>query len=189
LQWFGELGYSTAYGEDIAPEGPRAERESFGDVLLVGRLRDAVDRLNPTIPEEAREDAFRKVVRLDRPTLVANNRAFHGMLRVGVEVEYMGDGGMLRGDRVALVDYENPDNNDWLVVNQFTVIEGQHNRRPDVVVFVNGMPLAVIELKNPTTKTRRSERPSISCRPTSSRFRSCSPTTNLWWLRTAYRPG
>ena len=116
---------------------------------LVQRLRDAIDRLNPTIPQEAREDAFRKVARLDRPTLITNNRAFHAMLRDGVEVEYMGDGGMLRGDRVALIDYDDPDNNDWLVVNQFTVIEGQYNRRPDVVVFVNGIPLAVIELKNP----------------------------------------
>ena len=118
-------------------------------MLLVQRLQDAINRLNPSIPEEAREDAFRKVVRPDRPTLIANNRAFHAMLRDGVEVEYMGDAGMLRGDRVAIIDYENPDNNDWLAVNQFTVIEGQHNRRPDVVVFVNGLPLVVIELKNP----------------------------------------
>jgi len=149
LEWFGELGYSTAYGEDIAPEGARAERESFGDVLLVQRLRDAIDRLNPTIPDEAREDAFRKVLRLGQPTLIANNRAFHRMLRDGVGVEYRREDGSIAGDRVALIDYENPDNNDWLVVNQFTVIEGQHNRRPDVVVFVNGLPVAVIELKNP----------------------------------------
>jgi len=149
LEWFAGLRYAVTFGEYIAPEGLLAERKSFGDVLLVRRLRDAIDRLNPTIPQEAREDAFRKVMRPDRPTLIANNRAFHAMLRDGVEVEYMGDGGMLRGDRVALVDYEDPDNNDWLAVNQFTVIEGQHNRRPDVVVFVNGIPLAVIELKNP----------------------------------------
>jgi type I site-specific restriction-modification system R (restriction) subunit len=149
LRWFAELEYSTAQAEDIAPEGPRAERESFGDVLLVQRFRDAIDRLNPTIPQDTRDDAFRKVARPDRPTLIANNQAFHAMLRDGVEVEYMGDGGMLRGDRVALLDYDDPDNNDWLAVNQFTVIEGQHKRRPDVVVFVNGLPLAVIELKNP----------------------------------------
>ena len=149
LAWFAELGYAVAHGDDIAPEGPHAERESFGDVLLVQRLRDAIDRLNPTIPDEAREDALRKVLRPDRPTLIADNRAFHRMLRDGVEVEYRRDDGSIAGDRVALIDYENPDNNDWLVVNQFTVIEGQHNRRPDVVVFVNGLPLAVIELKNP----------------------------------------
>ena len=149
LAWFAGLGYGVADGEDIAPEGRHQERESFGDVLLVQRLRDAIDRLNPTIPEEAREDAFRKVVRPDRPTLIANNRAFHRMLRDGVEVEYRRDDGTIAGDRVALIDYENPGNNDWLAVNQFTVIEGQHNRRPDVVVLVNGIPLAVIELKNP----------------------------------------
>jgi type I restriction enzyme R subunit len=84
VSWFEELGYAVAHGEDIAPEGSHAERESFGDVLLVQRLRDAIDRLNPKIPEEAREDAFRRVVRPDRPTLIANNRAFHRMLRDGV---------------------------------------------------------------------------------------------------------
>jgi type I restriction enzyme R subunit len=149
LDWFQRLGYAALFGPEIAPGEAGAERASFGDVLLVQRLRDAIDRLNPTIPDEAREDAFRRVVRPGCPTLIANNRAFHKMLRDGVEVEYTGEGGMLRGDRVALIDYENPDNNDWLAVNQFTVIEGQHNRRPDVVVFVNGLPLAVIELKNP----------------------------------------
>jgi type I restriction enzyme R subunit len=90
LSWFADLDYGVAHGEDIAPEGQSAERESFGDVLLVEWLRDAIDRLNPTIPQEAREDAFRNVVRLDRPTLIANNGAFHATLRDGVEVEYMG---------------------------------------------------------------------------------------------------
>lgn len=136
------------HGEDIAPEQPGAERESFSDALLLDRLRDAIDRLNPDIPADAREDALRKVLRPDMPTLVTNNRAFHRMLRDGVEVEYQREDGVTAGNQVHLIDYDNPDNNDWLVVNQFTVIEGQHNRRPDVVVFVNGMPLCVIELKN-----------------------------------------
>lgn len=148
LSWFDELGYKVVHGEEIAPERPGAERESFGDVLLIERLRDAIDRLNPDIPGDAREDALRKVLRPDRPTLVTNNRAFHRMLRDGVEVEYRREDGSIAGDQVHLVDYDNPENNDWLVVNQFTVIEGQHNRRPDVVVFVNGMPLSVVELKN-----------------------------------------
>ncbi|MFH1923835.1 MAG: type I restriction endonuclease subunit R [Planctomycetota bacterium] len=148
LSWFGGLGYEVRHGPEIAPGEPKAERESFGDVLLVRRLRDAIDRLNPGLPEDAREDAFRKVLRPDRPTLVTNNRAFHGMLRDGVEVEYQRDDGATAGNQVHLIDYDKPENNDWLVVNQFTVIEGQHNRRPDVVVFVNGMPLGVIELKN-----------------------------------------
>ena len=120
------LGYTTLHGEEIAPEQPGAERESFNDVLLVERLRSAIDRLNPDIPAEAREDAFRKVLRPDRPTLVTNNRAFHRMLRDGVEVEYRREDGGIAGDRVHLIDYDNADNNDWLVVNQFTVFEGQH---------------------------------------------------------------
>ena len=149
LDWLEELGYEVRHGDTIAPEQPGAERESFSDVLLVGRLQEAIDRLNPKLPQEAREEAFRKVLRPDRPTLVTNNRAVHRMLRDGVEVEYRRADGSIAGDTVHLIDYETCENNDWLAVNQFTVIEGQHNRRPDVVVFVNGMPLAVIELKNP----------------------------------------
>jgi type I restriction enzyme R subunit len=148
LSWFAELGYAIAHGPSIAPGEPEAERESFGDVILVKRLRDAIDRLNPDIPAEAREEAFRKILRPDSPSLVGNNRVFHGMLRDGVEVEYRSDDGTIRGDRVWLVDFNNPKENDWLVVNQFVVIEGQNHRRPDIVVFINGLPLGVIELKN-----------------------------------------
>ncbi len=148
LEWLGELGFATLHGSDIAPEEPAAERESFGDVVLVGRLRDAIDRLNPRIPPEAREEALRKVLRPESPSLVEQNRTFHRQLRDGVEIEYRRADGSIAGDRVRLVDFDHPDNNDWLAVNQFTVIEGQHNRRADVVVFLNGLPLAVIELKN-----------------------------------------
>ena len=102
----------------------------------------------PTFPTEAREEALRKVLRVGTPSLVGANRAFHRMLRDGVEVEYRRKDGSIAGDRVQLIDFDNPANNDWLAVNQFTVIEGQHNRRPDIVVFINGLPLAVIELKN-----------------------------------------
>jgi type I restriction enzyme, R subunit len=105
--------------------------------------------LNPDIPSEALEDAFRKSTRPDSPSLIVNNRQFHKMLTEGVDVEYRNEEGRIVGDKVWLVDFAYPESNDWLVVNQFTVIEGQQNRRPDLVVFVNGMPLAVIELKNP----------------------------------------
>lgn len=148
LEWLGELGFLTLHGPEIAPDEPGAEREPFGDVVLVGRLRDAIDRLNPSIPPEAREEALRKVLRPESPALVEQNRTFHWQLRDGVEIEYRRDDGSIAGDRVRLVDFDHPENNDWLAVNQFTVIEGQHNRRPDVVVFLNGLPLAVIELKN-----------------------------------------
>ena len=148
LTWFGELGYTIGHGPHMAPGEPAAERDSFGDVVLVGRLREAIWCLNPAIPEEAREDALRKVLRVGTQSPTQTNRNFHAMLRDGVPVEYQRADGSIAGDHARLVDFDNAKNNDWLAVNQFTVIEGQNNRRPDIVVFVNGLPLAVIELKN-----------------------------------------
>ena len=148
LEWFGELGYAVGHGPHLAPGEPAAERASFGEVVLVGRLREAIRRLNPAIPEEAREEALRKVLRVGTPSLTQTNRAFHRMLRDGVPVEYPRPDGSIAGDHVRLVDFGDVRANDWLAVNQFTVIEGQHNRRPDIVVFVNGLPLGLIELKN-----------------------------------------
>jgi type I restriction enzyme R subunit len=116
--------------------------------VLVGRLRVAIGRLNPLIPDEAREDALRKVLRVGTESLLQTNRAFHRMLRDGVDVEYARPDGSIKGDKARLVDFADASANDWFVVNQFTVIEAQHNRRPDVVVFVNGLPLGLIELKN-----------------------------------------
>ncbi len=148
LTWFRELGYEVGHGPHMAPGEPAAERESFGEVVLVGRLRAAMRKINPMIPEEAREEALRKVLRVTTPSLVQTNRAFHRMLRDGVDVEYARPDGSTKHDKVWLLDFADPEANDWLAVNQFTVIEGQHNRRPDIVVFVNGLPLSLIELKN-----------------------------------------
>ncbi len=148
LGWFEELGYAVLHGPDIGPEEPVAEREAWDQVVLVGRLRGAVARLNPDIPEGAREDAVRRVLRTETPHLVENNRRFHLMLVNGVEVEYAAEG-RTKADVVRLIDFDKPEKNDWLALNQYTVIEDRHNRRPDIVVFVNGLPLAVIELKNP----------------------------------------
>ena len=148
LSWFGELGYAVTHGPDIAPGEPATERHSFGDVVLAGRLREAIRRLNAAIPEGAQEEALRKVLRVGTPSLTQTNRIFHRMLRDGVEVEYQRPDGSIAGDHVRLVDFVDSSANDWLVVNQFTVIEGQNNRRPDLVVFLNGLPLSVIELKN-----------------------------------------
>jgi type I restriction enzyme R subunit len=153
LTWFGELGYAVGHGPQMAPGEPAAERGAFGEVVLAGRLRGALVRLNPLLPREALEEAVRKVVRLAEPTLVQTNRAFHRMLRDGVDVEVVRADGSLAHDKAWLIDFSRPEANDWLVVNQFTVTEGQHNRRPDVVVFVNGLPLAVIELKNAGSET------------------------------------
>lgn len=149
LEWFGELGYAVGHGPQMAPGEVAAERDTFGDVVLVGRLREAISRLNPSVPGEAREDALRKVLRVGTPSLTGTNRDFHRMLRDGVEVEYQRADGSIAGDHVRLVDFTEVGANDWLAVNQFTVIEGQHNRRPDIVVFVNGLPLGLVELKKP----------------------------------------
>ena len=148
LEWFVELGYAVGHGPHLAPGEPAAERDSFGEVVLVGRLREAIRRLNPAIPEEAREEALRKVLRVGTPALVQTNRAFHRMLRDGVPVEYPRPDGSIAGDHVRLLDFDDVRANDFFAVNQFTVIEGQHNRRPDIVIFVNGLPLGLIELKN-----------------------------------------
>jgi len=147
LSWLGELGFAIKHGPEIAPGELHAERTGFGETVLVKRLRDALVRLNPNAPVEALDDAFRKVTLAQHPSLIANNRSFHRMLVEGVPVEYHRDGRTVH-DQVWLVDWSDPDANDWLVVNQFTVIEGQHNRRPDIVIFLNGLPLAVIGLKN-----------------------------------------
>jgi type I restriction enzyme, R subunit len=149
LSWFRELGFRTAPGLQSAPGESAEERSSFGDVILIGRLHDAITRLNLGIPSDPCEEALRKVMRRDAPSLIGNNRAFHQMLRDGVTVEYPRDDGSIAGDHVRLIDFDNPDANDWLAVNQFTVIEGRNNRRPDIVVFVNGLPLGIIELKIP----------------------------------------
>src|SRR5437868_5293386 len=149
LLWLAGLGYVAAHAPHLAPGEIAAERKSFSDVVLVGRLRDAIARLNPAIPSEVREEALRKVLRADAPSLVGNNRAFHRMLRDGVPVEYRRDDGSIAGDHVRLIDFDNLDANDCLAVNQLTVIEDQNNRRPDIVVFVNGLPLGIVELKIP----------------------------------------
>jgi type I restriction enzyme R subunit len=145
LNWFEDLGYAVREG---VPGEPGPERAHLGEVVLRERLQEAVDRLNPRVPEAAREESLRKLLLQESPALVQQNRRNHRMLVEGVEVEYVGKDGRVVGDRVRLLDFEHPERNDWLVINQLTVIEGGHNRRPDVVVFVNGLPLALLELKN-----------------------------------------
>ncbi|HXG20699.1 MAG TPA: type I restriction endonuclease subunit R [Methylomirabilota bacterium] len=147
LEMFDGLGYTILHGPDIAPEALFAERSSYGDVVLVKRLREALARINPKVPTEAIEEAIRKVQQTESPSLVENNRRFHRFLTDGVPVEYRRDDRIVH-DTVWLFDFEEPENNDWVAVNQFTVEEDRRTRRPDIVVFVNGLPLAVIELKN-----------------------------------------
>ncbi|WP_347274313.1 type I restriction enzyme endonuclease domain-containing protein [Candidatus Kuenenia sp.] len=143
-----KAGYRYVYGSDIAPDSIMPERQSFEDVLLIERLTAAVARINPNVPADAREDSVKQVLRLNSPELISNNESFHRMLTEGINVSYQKDGNR-RGDLVWLVDFSDPENNEFLVLNQYTVIENHVNKRPDVVLFVNGLPLVVIELKNP----------------------------------------
>ena len=149
LEWLAALGWAVAHGPDIAPDTPAAERADYGTVVLTNRLRSALARLNPNLPDEALEDALRRLTHPAGATLEARNRDFHRMLVAGVTVEYVDADGRVRGDQVRVLDFDEPDGNDWIAVNQFTLVENRHERRPDIVLFVNGLPLAVIELKNP----------------------------------------
>jgi type I restriction enzyme R subunit len=141
-------GYEYVYAPDIAPDGQRPERSSFEQVVLTERLRTAVERINPDVPADLREDAIRQLMRIDSTDLLANNETFHKYLTEGITVSQYIDGSE-RGELVWPVDFKNPLNNDFLVANQFTVIENGQNKRPDVILFINGIPLVVIELKNP----------------------------------------
>ncbi|AUN94145.1 type I restriction endonuclease subunit R [Pseudazoarcus pumilus] len=144
-----ELGYACASDDRIGPDGENPERAAYDEVVLTARLAAAVSRLNPSLPSEAQADAIRRLTQSELPTLLEENRRIHRLLIEGADVEYYAEDGTLTAGKVRLIDFETPANNDWLAVQQFTVVAGQHKRRPDVVVFVNGLPLAVIELKAP----------------------------------------
>ena len=148
LAWFENLGYAVKFGPFISPDELGVERERYDQVVLEERLRIALENINPDIPPSAIDDAIRQIIRTETASLIENNRRFHRMLTEGIDVSYM-DNGREVFDKVWLVDLDNLENNDWLAVNQFTVVENRNNRRPDIVIFINGLPLAVIELKNP----------------------------------------
>ena len=149
LGWLGELGYTHLYGPDIAHDGDNPERTSYRDVLLTLRLRSAIARLNPQIPLAAREDALRQVLELGVPVQLSANRLFHRLLVSGVPVQYQKDG-ETRGDFVRLIDWTDARANEWLAINQFSIQGPKHTRRPDIILFVNGLPLVLLELKNST---------------------------------------
>lgn len=146
LSYLQNLGYSYVLGIDISPDGEHPERQ-YSDVVLTTRLRDAIDKLNPALGQDAKEDALKKVLRTNSPNALINNETFHKYLTHGVDVEVRTADG-IRGQKVYIVDFTNPEKNEFLAVNQFTVIEGNQNKRPDIILFINGLPLVVIELKN-----------------------------------------
>jgi type I restriction enzyme R subunit len=146
LSYLQGLGYTYQLGTIISPDGEHPERQ-YNEVVLVTRLRDAIDKLNPNISQDAKEDALKKVLRTESPNALINNENFHRYLTDGVDVEMRTENG-IRGEKIYIVDFENPENNEFLAINQFTVVEGNQNKRPDIILFVNGLPLVVIELKN-----------------------------------------
>lgn len=147
IELLNKLGYEYIYAPNIAPDGETPERETYEQVLLIDRLKNAVKRINKSIPVDAQAEAIKEIQRIASPELLANNEAFHQLLTEGIPVSKQVDGDE-RGDRVWLIDFKNPYNNDFVVANQFTVVENNQNKRPDVILFVNGIPLVVIELKN-----------------------------------------
>lgn len=142
------LGYQYIYAPDIAPDAEKTERASYEEVLLLGRLENAIRNINPTIPYDSQTEALKEIQRINSPDLLTNNEAFHRMLTEGIQITYQMEGNP-RGGLVWLIDFENPENNEYMVANQFTVIENDNTKRPDVILFINGIPLVVIELKNP----------------------------------------
>ncbi|WP_144628280.1 type I restriction endonuclease subunit R [Arthrobacter woluwensis] len=152
LEYFADLGFHRLHGPDIAPGETGEERESYEDVFLWGRLRDAIRRINPGVAPAVAEEAIKRVQRAESQNPIDENYRLHKLITEGVPVEHREADGTLRTSRIWLVDFEKPSNNDWVAVNQFTIVENGKNRRPDVLVMVNGMPLALLELKNPTAE-------------------------------------
>ncbi len=166
IELFEHLGYQYLYGPDIAPfpssggvdfiedgrRGGADTRESYSQVLLLNRLREAIARINPGIAHDTRQEAIKEIQRLHSPALLTNNEAFHRLLTESIQVTYQKDG-QQRGDLVWLIDFENPGNNDFVVTNQYTIIEDGNNKRPDIILFINGIPLVVVELKNAADET------------------------------------
>jgi type I restriction enzyme, R subunit len=148
LEWFKALGYAYAFAPDLAPDGTTPERTDFRQVILTGRLRSALQRLNPGVPAGTIESAVLQLANPNVPGLLASNRNFHRWMTQGLPITYM-EGNQQVGIRLKVIGFDDPAANDWLVVNQLAIQGSKHNRRPDVVVYVNGLPLAVIELKNP----------------------------------------
>lgn len=152
LEYFAELGYHRLHGPNIAPGEPAAERTSYEDMVLGGRLRMAIQRVNPGVVPALIDETVKRVQRAESQSPIEENARLHRLITEGVPVEYRGDDGLLRTKRLWLIDFENPENNDWAAVGQFTIVENGKNRRPDVIVMVNGLPLALLELKNPAAE-------------------------------------
>ena len=142
------IGYSIEFGPDISPGGKEQERE-YSDPIITNRLKERLQLINPEIPNEAIEEAIRIIRRNNSQDLASNNHDFHNLIVNGIDVQYRKRNGSIKHDKVFIFDFNNMENNEFLAVNQFTIIENRHERRPDIVLFVNGIPVVIIELKNP----------------------------------------
>ena len=150
--WLEALDWQVVHGVDIDPDSPTAERSDYENVVLDQRLRNSLATLNPYLPTSALHDAVRKLTHPEGATVEARNRSFHRMLVNGVNIEYSTENGVIRGAQIQVIDFQDPSNNDWLAVRQLWVKENVSIRRPDVTLFVNGLPIGIIELKNPTSE-------------------------------------
>ena len=191
LDWFSELGYSVLQGPYISPDGAAPERGSYGEVILIDRLKTVFRTINPHLKDtcnDACDYALRKLQQTDSPNPTEENRRLHRLMIDGVDV--MREDGTIGGDIALLIDFDNPANNNWLAVNQFTVIESGHNRRPDVVVFINGLPIVVIELKSPSNEKRHHQRClSSATNLLRMKFPACSAPMDCWLYRMGYWRG
>jgi type I restriction enzyme, R subunit len=149
LKLFVRLGYTHLYAPDIAPDSATPERSRYDEVILTTRLQQALHRINPSIAPDLLQTALKELQRIQSPDLLTNNETFHRLLTEGISISTQQDG-TERGKRIKPIDFDNPDNNEFVIVNQFTVIENNQNKRPDLILFINGIPLVIIELKNPT---------------------------------------
>lgn len=148
IEIFEEMGYEHAYGPDISVDGEYPERANYKDCILEGRIKDALFKINRDIPQDGLDDAFRQIITFNSPSIIENNKDFHKLLTEGIDVQIVRNG-EIKTEKVNIIDFKNPENNDFLVVNQFTIIENEE-RRPDLILFINGIPLVVIELKSAT---------------------------------------
>ncbi|MBU1855080.1 MAG: type I restriction endonuclease subunit R, partial [Nanoarchaeota archaeon] len=153
LEMLEELGYQVVHGSDIAPDSENPKRHKWDDVILTDDLKEAVERINPKIPNEAVEEVIKKVKRLNSKNQIKNNEQFHTFLIEGVPLEYRAKNGKITSDYIKLIDFNNPKNNDFKAINQFAIIENNKHRRPDIIIFINGLPLIIAELKNPSTES------------------------------------
>jgi type I restriction enzyme R subunit len=185
--WLSDVGYTLLNGYDIAVDGATPERADYKNTLLLFGLREAINRLNPSIPENAREDALKQVQDLASHRYSSANRHFHKLLVNGVPVQYQKDG-ETRGDFVRLVDWETSVKNDWVAVNQFTIKGARHTRRPDIILFVNGLPLVLLELKNPADENADIWKAFDQIQNVQrAKSQMCSSTTRCWSSRMALR--